>query len=179
MKRTVWTYGLISGAIMAAFMFATLPFANALDEHSLILGYAGMVAGFLCVYFGVRSYRDNVLGGSIGFGRAFGVGMLIALIGCVCYVTAWEVMFYGFMPDFYARYAQSAVAQAQASGKSAAEIAALRASMDGMVKNAGNPLWVAAMTFIEPLPVALLLSLISAAILRRRRTARDSELATA
>ena len=73
MKKIVWTFGLISGAVMALFMIVTLPFANAIGEHSLILGYAGIVAGFLLVFFGVRSYRDNVLGGRIGFGRAFTV----------------------------------------------------------------------------------------------------------
>jgi hypothetical protein len=179
MKKTVWTFGLISGAIMAAFMSATLPFANALDEHSLLIGYAGIVAGFLCVYFGVRSYRDNVLGGRIGFGRAFSAGILIAVIGSLCYVAAWEVMYYRFMPDFYSKYAQSAVAQARASGSSEAEIAKTQAAMDEMVKNADNPLWVAGMTFLEPFPVGLIIALVSAGMLRRKRGSRDAELVAA
>ena len=179
MKKTVWTFGLISGAVMALFMIVTLPFANAIGEHSLILGYAGIVAGFLLVFFGVRSYRDNVLGGRIGFGRAFTVGILIAAIGSVCYVATWEVLYYKFMPDFYSRYAQSAVAQARTSGRSEAEIAQTQAAMDEMVKNADNPVWVAAMTFVEPFPVGLLIALVSAGILRRKRGSRDAELATA
>jgi hypothetical protein len=179
MKKIVWTFGLISGAIMALFMVATLPFANALDEHSLIIGYAGIVAGFLLVYFGIRSYRDNVLGGTIGFGRAFTVGILIAAIGSACYVATWEVLYYKFMPDFYSKYAQSAVDQARKSGKSEAEIAKTRASMEEMAKSAENPLWVIGMTFIEPLPVGLLIALVSAGVLRRKRGTRDAVLATA
>jgi hypothetical protein len=179
MKKIVWTFGLISGAIMAAFMSATLPFANAFDEHSLIIGYAGIVAGFLLVYFGVRSYRDNVLGGSIGFGRAFTVGLLIAAIGSLCYVAAWEVMYFKFMPDFYSKYGQSAVEQARKSGKSEAEIAKTRASMDAMAKSAENPMWVAATTFVEPFPVGLAVALVSAGILRRRRGSHDAALAAA
>jgi hypothetical protein len=120
MKRIVWTFGLICGAIMAAFMIVTLPFVDALDDHSLVVGYAGIVAAFLLVYFGVRSYRDNVLHGTIGFGRALTVGLLIAAIGSLCYVATWEVLYYEFMPDFYAKYAQSAVDQARKSGKSEA-----------------------------------------------------------
>lgn len=177
MKKTVWTFGLVSGAIMAALMIATMPFVNALGKHSLLLGYAGIVAGFLCVYFGVRSYRDNVLGGSIGFGRALCVGLLIAVIGSLCYVATWEVLYYRFMPDFYAKYAQSAVEQARASGQSEAEVAKTRVAMDAMVKNADNPAWVAAMTFIEPFPVGLIVALISAGVLRRRRGSRDAMLA--
>jgi len=179
MKKTVWTFGLISGAIMALFMIITLPFANSLDEHSLILGYAGIVAGFLLVYFGVRSYRDNVLGGRIGFGRAFTVGLLIAVIGSVCYVATWEVLYYRFMPDFYSRYGKTVVDQARKSGKSDTEIAKTQATMDEMTKNAGNPVWVFGMTFIEPLPVGLLIALVSAGALRRKNGSRDPVLAAA
>jgi hypothetical protein len=179
MKKTVWTFGLISGAIMAVFMIATMPFVNALGEHSVVVGYAGMVAAFLLVYFGVRSYRDGVLRGTIGFGRALTVGLLIATIGSVCYVATWEVLYFKFMPDFYSKYAQSVVDQARKNGKSDAEIAQTRASMDEMTKNAGNPVWVAATTFLEPLPVGLLVSLVSAGVLRRKRGSRDAVLAAA
>jgi hypothetical protein len=75
MKRIVWTFGLIAGAVMAAFMAVTVPFLGDHGGADWIVGYAGMVAAFLLVYFGVRSYRDNVLGGSISFGRAFGTGI--------------------------------------------------------------------------------------------------------
>jgi hypothetical protein len=179
MKKIVWTFGLISGAVMALFMIATLPFANAFDEHSLVIGYAGIVAAFLLVYFGVRSYRDNVLGGTIGFGRALTVGLLIATIGSVCYVATWEVLYYEFMPDFYSKYAQASVDQARKAGKSEAEIAKTRAAMDEMAKSAENPLWVAATTFVEPFPVGLVVALVSAGILRRKRGSRDAVLATA
>jgi len=178
MKKIVWTFGLICGAIMAVFMIATLPFANAFDEHSLIVGYAGIVAGFLLVYFGIRSYRDNVLGGRIGFGRALTVGLLIATIGSVCYVATWEILYFKFMPDFYSRYGQSAVEQARKDGKSEAEIGKTRATMEEMTKNAQKPIWVAATTFVEPFPVGLLIALVSAGILRRKRDSRDGALAT-
>jgi hypothetical protein len=179
MKKTVWTFGLISGAIMAVLMCATMPFVNALGDHSLLVGYAGIVAGFLAVYFGVRSYRDNVRGGSIGFGRALGVGLLIALIGSLCYVATWEVLYYRFMPDFYSRYAQSAVEKARTSGTSDAEIVKMRAAMDQMVKSAENPAWVAAMTFVEPFPVGFVIALVSAGVLRRKRGSPTAELAPA
>ena len=179
MKKTVWTFGLICGAVMAVFMCLTLPVANAFDEHSLILGYAGIVGGFLLVFFGVRSYRDNVLQGTIGFGRAFTVGILIAVIGSICYVATWEILYYKFMPDFYSKYGQAAVDQARKSGKTEAEVAKTQAAMDDMTKNAKNPAWVAAMTFVEPFPVGLLIALVSAGILRRKRSARDAVLAAA
>jgi hypothetical protein len=179
MKKTVWTFGLISGAIMALFMIATLPFIKTLGDHSYLVGYTGIVAAFVLVYFGVRSYRDTVLDGTIGFGRALTVGLLIATIGSIGYVATWEVLYFKFMPDFYSKYAQSTVDQARTSGKSEAEIAQTRATMDEMTKNARNPVWVAATTFIEPFPVGLLFALVSAGTLRRKRRLRDPMLAPA
>ena len=53
----------------------------------MFIGYTGMVLAFLMVYFGVRSYRDNVAGGQIGFGRAFVVGLAITFVASACYVA--------------------------------------------------------------------------------------------
>src|SRR3954470_2443375 len=106
MKRIVLRYGLIAGAVMSAMMIATVPFMERLDMSvSMVIGYTTMVVAYLMVYFGVRAYRDEVLGGTIGFGRAFQVGILITLIACVCYVATWEVIYYRFFPDFGEKYA--------------------------------------------------------------------------
>ena len=77
MKRTVWIFGLISGAIVSVMMLAVLPFQHSIGfDRSAIIGYTTMVLAFLLIFFGVRSYRDNVAGGTIGFGRAMAVGTL-------------------------------------------------------------------------------------------------------
>lgn len=61
MKKTVWTFGLMSGALLSALMAVTIPFQDEAGfDHSLLIGYATMVLSFLLIYFGVRSYRDNV-----------------------------------------------------------------------------------------------------------------------
>ncbi len=94
MKKTVLTFGLISGAIMAAMMFGTMLFIRNIGfDKAEIVGYTGMVLAFLLVFFGIRSYRENVGGGTISFGRAFAVGALIMLISTACYVIAWEIIF--------------------------------------------------------------------------------------
>ena len=65
-----------------------------------------MVLAFLLIYFGIRSYRDNVAGGTVRFGRAFAVGALIATVASVCYVATWEVIYFNFAPDFAAKSPQ-------------------------------------------------------------------------
>src|ERR1700755_2721733 len=87
MKKDVLAFGLISGFITSVLMGFSLLIADKIGSgHSMILGYTIMVASFLLIYFGIRSYRDNTLDGQISFGRAFACGILIALITCVCYV---------------------------------------------------------------------------------------------
>jgi len=178
MKKIVWTFGLISGAVMALFMVATVPFVGGHGAADAIVGYAGMVGAFLLVYFGVRTYRDNVLGGTISFGRAFSVGILIAAISSLCYVATWEVIYYKFMPDFYTKYGESMVDEARKSGKSEAEVAKVQADMDTMAQRVKNPLFVTVTTFVEPFPVGLVIALVSAGVLRRKRGAHGTVLAT-
>ena len=86
MRKIVLTFGLISGAIISAMMFITIPFQNEIGfERGAIVGYTSMVLAFLLIYFGVRSYRDNVAGGTVTFGRAFKVGALISVVAAIPY----------------------------------------------------------------------------------------------
>jgi len=89
------------------------------------------------------------------------------------------VIYYKFMPDFYAKYGQSVVERAQKSGRSEAEVAKVRADMDTMVKRVENPLFVTVATFGEPFPVGLVFALVSAGVLRRKRAESTTVLATA
>ena len=169
MKKNILTFGLISGAISSLLMVASLLYADRIGfDHSLFLGYTILVLSFLLVFFGIRSYRDNVGEGRITFGKAFAVGILITLISSVCYVITWEVVYFRFMPDFMDKYSAHVVAKMQASGASANEIQAKVEQFRQYKQLYDNPFTNAAMTFIEPFPVGLLITLVSAAVLRRR-----------
>jgi hypothetical protein len=171
MKNIVLKYGLISGALISVMMMLTIPFHDRIgfDTSGLLLGYTTMVLAFLVIYFGVRSYRDSVAGGSVRFGRALAVGVLIAAVSSACYVATWEVMYFKFMPDFMDKYSAHEVQKARASGASEEQIASRKAEMETLVVMYRNPLYNAALTFMEPLPVGLLVALISAGTLSRRR----------
>ena len=172
MKKTVWTFGLISGAILSIMMAITMPFEKEIGyDRGLIIGYTTMVLSFLLIFFGIRSYRDNVGGGSVRFGRAFAVGLLIALVSSVCYVATWEVIFYKFQPDFMDKFTARAIDQIKASGASEAVVAQKAAELNRQAELYKNPLVNIAWTFIEPFPVGLVIALISAGILSRRRRA--------
>jgi hypothetical protein len=170
MKRTVWTFGLISGAIISVMMAITVPFEDQIgSERGYIIGYTTMVLSFLLVFFGIRSYRDNVAGGSVSFGRALAVGTLIAVISSLCYVATWEAIYFKFAPDFATKFAAYNIDRAKKSGASPAQVQEKVAEMQKFNERYQNPLFNSAITFLEPLPVGLLIALISAAVLRRRR----------
>ena len=167
MKKTILTFGLISGVISSLMMIATVLFADRIG-HSYVLGYATIVLSLLLVFFGVRSYRDNVAKGVITFGKAFLVGLAITVISCLFYVATWEVVYFNFMPDFMDKYADSMIQKTQASGKSAAEIQEQVEKLNKMKVQYKNPFYNMAWTFIEPFPVGLVITLISAAALRKK-----------
>jgi hypothetical protein len=169
MKKTVLTFGLISGVMISVLMDGSLLLADRIGSgHSMLLGYTMMVASFLLIYFGIRSYRDNTLEGQISFGRAFACGILIALITTACYVATWEILYFNFMPHYMDSYFAAQIHKVQASSLDPATIAARVAAIRRSQQLYQNPLVNMAYTFIEPLPVGLIIALISAALLRRK-----------
>jgi hypothetical protein len=169
MKKTVLTFGLISGAISAAMMLVTIPFADAIGwEKGEILGYTTIVLSALLVFFGVRSYRENVGGGHLSFGRGFAVGIMITLISSACYVGTWEFVYYKLMPNFAEKYAAHMVERAKASGTSQQKIDEAERQARQFKQMYDNPVINVAMTFTEVFPIGLVVTLLSAGILRRK-----------
>lgn len=175
MKKVVLTFGLIAGLIISVLMGGSLLLANKIGSgHSMALGYTIMVASFLLIYFGIRSYRDNNLEGRISFGRAFACGLLIALITTICYVAMWEILYFNFMPHFMDSYFAAQIQKVQASGFDPATIAARVSAIQHSQQLYQNPLVNMAYTFMEPLPVGLIIALISAAVLRRKASSQTT-----
>ena len=170
MKNTVLRFGLISGAILSALLLITLPFQDAIGwEWGAVVGYTTMVLAFLLIFFGVRSYRDTVRGGSVGFGRAWAVGSLIALVSSLCYVVTWQLVYLKYGEEIMAKYQTHMLEQARAAGDSEAALAAKKLEFEQFVVMYNNPAFNAAITLLEPMPVGLIIALVSAGVLSRRR----------
>jgi hypothetical protein len=178
MRKIVLTFGLIAGAILSAMMLITLPFQDQIGfDKGAIIGYTTMVLAFLMVFFGVRSYRDNVAGGSVTFGRALIVGLLITAVASACYVATWELIYYKLAPDFNDKYAAYAVEKAKKSGATESQIAAKTKEMTEFTEMYKNPMVNMALTFLEPLPVGILFTLVAAGVLSRKRRAEGAAVA--
>jgi len=171
MLRTILIYGIIGGIIVTVPMdLQVLAFSEQMPPGwAMFVGYATMIVALTSVFLGIKQYRDKTLGGVIKFLPALGVGLGISIIAGVIYVAGWDISLALTKWDFAKDYAQSTVAAAQAQGASAAELEKTRAEMAEFAKNYANPLYRWPMTFIEIFPVGVLISLISAALLRNSR----------
>jgi len=168
MKKTVLTFGLISGAIMTALMWGTLPFMDRIGpDRGMIIGYTIIVLSSMLVFFGIRSYRENFGGGEITFGRAFAVGILIILISCALYVISWEILYFG-VPGFAEKFNAMCLAQPQKKGGTPEQVQAAIQQMKDFIAMYQNPFINAAFTFLEPFPIGLIVTLVSALILRKK-----------
>jgi hypothetical protein len=169
MKKTVLTFGLISGGFCSLMMIATVPFEDKIGfDKAEFLGYTLIVLSFLLVFFGIRSYRDGAGNGQISFSKAFAVGISITLITCICYVVTWEVLYFTVLHGFMDKYGAYVVEKLRASGASAAAVQEQIQQMKKYKELYENPFFNAAMTFLEPFPVGLVITLISAAVLRKK-----------
>jgi len=172
MKRTILVFGLIAGLIVTALMvYSTMScYRNADFESNMLLGYASMLLAFSFVFVGIKSFRDNYNGGVITFGKAFRVGLFITLIASTFYVIIWLIDYYLFIPDFMDKYVAHVLNELKADGANPTEIAEKEAELATYVNLYKSPIWVILLTYTEILPVGLVISLISAWILRRKST---------
>ncbi len=172
MRKIVLVCGLIAGLIVAAMMVITIAicYRTGNFEGNMILGYVTMLLAFSLVYVGIKNYRDKHNNGIISFGNAFKIGLYISLIASTIYVIVWLVDYYVFIPDFMDKYTTAILDQTKAGGASQVDLDKKAAEMASYREMYKNPLLVVLFTYIEILPVGLLVTLISALLLKRKKT---------
>lgn len=170
MKKIVLRFGLLSGIIASVWMAISMGLCHNSGsyEGNMILGFSSMIIAFSLMFPAVKSYRDKYNNGVITFGKAFKIAFLIALIGSSMYVITWLVDYYFFMPDFMEKFSAQLINKAQHSGKSPAEIAKSIQSAKDMKKVYGSIFGVIMYTYMEILPVGIIVALITALILKRK-----------
>lgn len=170
MKKNVLVFGLISGLIAALTMVVSMEigYNSSHGAGSMLIGFGSMIVAFSFIFVGIKNYRDKYNGGYVSFGSAFKMGFLIALIGSSMYVLAWGIDYSVFHPDFMEKYTAAKIAQAQTSHLSPAELAATKTEMANMVTSYKNPLVFVMYTYMEILPVGILMALFAALILKRK-----------
>jgi hypothetical protein len=157
--------GLIVGIPMCAYM-VSLP-ADTKSPPSMVMTYLVMLVALSMVFVGIKQYRDKVLGGIINFAPALGLGLAISGVAGIFYALAWEIAQVLMKFDFAAFYAHGMVENVRAAGGSPEAIAQAETRARDFLALYSNPLFRIPMTFLEIFPVGVLVSLVSAAMLRK------------
>jgi len=173
MKKNIFIYGLISGIIVSVIMLISMNYYSHCEGNvdlstSMLIGYASMLIAFSMVFVGIRNYRDKFNNGVISFGKAFKTGILIALVASTIYVVSWLICYFFFIPDFMDKYGALEIESMKTSGAAIAEIENKKKEMESFSKLYKNPFFNAMITYAEILPVGLIVTLISSAILKRK-----------
>ena len=170
MARIVLIFGLISGAIAAGLMWLLIAVQNSgavnLD-NGMTLGYATMIVALSLVFFGVKSYRDNH-GGRITFWKGLQVGILISLVCALCYAVSWELYYRGSGQEFLQKYTAHYIEGMKKDGASEADVSKAETEMAQFQEMYKNFFVRFGFTLLEILPVGVVVTLISAALLRKR-----------
>jgi len=146
-------YGLLAGSVIMVVILGGSTLApNAAIFSTIWFGYTVMVVAMTFLFVGVKRYRDVEKGGVIRFLPALGMGLAIGVVAVLTYVLIWEaylaVTHYAFIDLYF-------------SGTDP-ETVAMRATYS-------NPLYRAFYTSLELGPVALVMAVVSAALLRNPR----------
>ncbi len=165
MKRVVLTHGGIAGAVIIVSMILSI-IASGGGGTSEIFGYLIMLAALTLIFVGVKRYRDQDMGGLIRFSSAFTVGIGITLVASFIYVVAWEGYLMATDHEFIDQYTSAILEQKEAEGISPDAMAQEIEKMENMKTQYAKPWYRLPMTFLEIFPVGLLVSLISAGLLR-------------
>lgn len=171
MLNQILSRGAIAGLIVGLPLFGmTVLIGHALPgPWGVILGYLIMLVALSVVFVAVKRQRDLAGGGVIGFWPAFGMGLGISAVASVFYVVAWEAALAVTGMDFAGDYARMLIAEQRAAGVTGAELERFIAGMEEFKRQYADPLIRVPMTLTEIFPVGVLVSAVSAALLRNSR----------
>jgi Protein of unknown function (DUF4199) len=175
MRKVVLTFGLIGGLIIAVLVWVITGIGCDGDllnlDYAMFVGYAAMLISLTMVFFGIKSYRDNYAGGQITFWKGVQIGILIALIGGVMYwagAVSYAVAHPGFVERFTVKFTEHTCNKLRERGAPQSEIDQALADSEQMRKMLGNPVIFFFVCLMEFMPVGIIVTIISAALLRKR-----------
>jgi F0F1-type ATP synthase assembly protein I len=155
----------ILGGIIAAIVMASMVFymkANPGEQPSAIIGFISMLLAFTFLILGIKQQRESNRG-KITFGSAFLTGLGIAFVISTMYVLAWLVIYYNFFPDFMEKYGEMVLKNTKPE-----ELAIKTTEINQMKEWYKSPLMVILLTYMEILPIGIVISLIGALVLKKK-----------
>ena len=164
MKYIILKNGIFGGIIVSIVMISmTLYMKTYPDrEPSAIIGFSSMLLAFIFVIRGIKQERETS-SDVITFGKAFLTGLSISLVISTIYVIVWLIVYYNFFPNFMEQYSEMVLKKTNPE-----ELAAKTAEMNQMKEWYKSPIMIILLTFMEILPIGIVVSLIGALVLKKK-----------
>jgi len=172
-------YGVILGLILIIFQVIVYIF-NIITLSlwaGTIIGAVNLILLIICISVFIKSYRNNVLGGFIKYGRALWFGTVIALSGAIL-VAIYSFVFNSYIdPDYLENTAkamqQKTTEYMESMGVPQSEIDKAADRMGGQMQT--SPLKGALWSIPGTAILGFIISLIAAAVLKKKKGALAME----
>lgn len=163
MKRPIVTYGIIAGLIVSIMMAGSLRMKDNADyDTGMVIGFTSMILAFSLIFFAIQSYKK--LKGEVSFKQSLLIGLGITAIASTFYVITWLIVYYNFMPNYMQDYANHQIESMKHSGATDAAIKKTMDEMEYYKELYKNPVYIFLFTYIEIVPVGLIVTLIAALV---------------
>lgn len=165
MKKIILIFGVVIGVILSAnaIIHMNIMSSNLDYKGNDVVGYATIFIVFSLIYFGVKNYRNNYLDGKISFSKAFKTGALICFVASTIYVVVGLMYYYLFAPDFIDIYTDYIIRNSAPD-----QIETTTAQMKSFKEMYKNPLFAILITYMEVLPIGMIVALFSALIVKKK-----------
>ncbi len=170
MKNLVLRYGLYSAGIMVGVFLFTFFFVAKESEMGFkiaeIVGYSTILLSMVFVFFGIKKHRDENKSGTISFGEALKVGVLIVLIPSIAF-GLYNLFYIEVLdPNFMENYYQYTIEEYQASMEPA-EFEAMKVKMEKEKEMFQNTFFQFVLMFLTVFIIGFIVALISSIVLKR------------
>lgn len=164
MNNNIIKNGILGGIVVSIVMIGMTIYmkANPDNEPNAIIGFVSMFLAFIFVILGIKQQRE-ANNGVLSFGKAFATGLLISVVISIIYVIVWLIIYYNFFPNFMEQYSAMVLKNTKPE-----EIAAKTAEMNQFKEWYKSPIMVILLTFMEILPIGIVVSLVGALILKKK-----------
>lgn len=170
MKSTLLKFGTYSFlTALILFFIALTVFGNMDYGTQEVIGYASIILSLIFIFPGIKHFRDTVNHGSVSFGKAFVVGLLIALCAGIGFAVIDYIFTAYINPDFLDNYMAHQLTEMEKT-LPAAEFETQKAAMEQQMKDFGSSGFMAFIMFITVVLIGIIISLISALILKRKKS---------
>jgi hypothetical protein len=170
MIKTALKFGLISGGTMllafsiSYFIFPHTPDAMAKQE---VIGYLGIFLGLAVIFFAIKHHRDHKLNGKISFGKAFGLGMVVASVAGLIMGIFTIVLLAWIYPDFGQDYMNYYLSSLESANLSPEVLAAKKLELSQMGSLMNNLPFQGLVMMLTVVFIGILHSLVSALVLKK------------